>query len=670
MLSSKTLLAAVAVLSAALPATGALAAPINDHRPGAIVLAGAGDSHSGSTGSATSVVSDEPGKPGSGTHSVWYRWTAPKAGLVTFTTDASFDAVLTTYTGATTCCAWRSNDDDGAGDNPLVSFYVSAGQPYDIMVDGYTPGEHGFYEVSVAFDDTPPAPGNDAFATPEPLVSSGSTGAPMELQFATREWLSGEPDHRGLGGSHSLWFKWTAPDSGGVNLDVSCSTNAFTAHHPTVAAYRDGALATLDPVDATRAYDFDACSDDFLQFQAVEGETYRFAVDAAPDTALGGTYLHVDQDTEAPKIEFGGQKVYGPNSQIVYALSADEWRNTCKLDNGPEIACGSPFKLTKAADGDHTLAVRSTDHHGNTSAWSTFAFEVDGDAPETQVTAGPGPLTNETTSKIAFSSPDAGATFECREAASGPFKPCTSPYGTATRHHGQKGELEVRAVDKWGNRDASAATRTWLVDTRPPIVLHAGGYPVAPAGEPLTWAFRSDDPTATFECSLDQGPFAPCTPPYTAAGVGHATTRHLMVRATDPAGNTGVGSAHGKQTERVDPPQQGRATLPGGGTAAWPVADGGRGISVVRAPRSVSRRTLSRRGLAVAVGCASSCKAWLEVRSGARVLARGAGRGTVRATPLRGAATRIRRLRVGARLTVVVTVPGTPERRVTVRVGR
>ena len=52
-----------------------------------------------------------------------------------------------------------------------------------------------------------------------------------------------------------------------------------------------------------------------------------------------------------------------------------------------------------------------------------------------------------------------------------------------------------------------------------------------------TFTFSADDPAATFACSVDTGPFAPCTSPHTLAALGDGI-HNFTVRATDPLGNT------------------------------------------------------------------------------------------------------------------------------------
>lgn len=54
-----------------------------------------------------------------------------------------------------------------------------------------------------------------------------------------------------------------------------------------------------------------------------------------------------------------------------------------------------------------------------------------------------------------------------------------------------------------------------------------------------TFTFSSTDPTASFECSLDTAPFAPCTSPHTTAGLGNGP-HTFNVRAVSAGGAVGT----------------------------------------------------------------------------------------------------------------------------------
>jgi hypothetical protein len=84
--------------------------------------------------------------------------------------------------------------------------------------------------------------------------------------------------------------------------------------------------------------------------------------------------------------------------------------------------------------------------------------------------------------------------------------------------------------------------------------------PLAISGSTATATFTSDA-GATFECSLDLGPFQGCLSPRIYSGLT-ATGHQLDVRATDAAGNTETTPAHRDFTITAAPPGAGDTTPP------------------------------------------------------------------------------------------------------------
>jgi hypothetical protein len=116
-------------------------------------------------------------------------------------------------------------------------------------------------------------PGNDAFATPSPLtgqfgvVNGSNTDASKE---------PGEPDHAGILGNKSVWYRWTAPTTGRVVFQTAVAEGP--AFDSVLAVYQGDSVAALTPV---------ASNDDVypdwwasrLSFDAAAGSTYQIAVD-------------------------------------------------------------------------------------------------------------------------------------------------------------------------------------------------------------------------------------------------------------------------------------------------------------------------------------------------------------------------------------------------------
>lgn len=106
-------------------------------------------------------ASREPEEPRhsdlSTSNSVWYVWTAPVSGIVTFDTRGStFDTLLAVYTGADLMSLQPlvSDDDGGGFHTSQVSWNAQAGRAYRIAIDGIT-GETGMYVCRWKLESTP-----------------------------------------------------------------------------------------------------------------------------------------------------------------------------------------------------------------------------------------------------------------------------------------------------------------------------------------------------------------------------------------------------------------------------------------------------------------------------------------------------------------------------------
>lgn len=245
----------------------------------------------------------------------------------------------------------------------------------------------------------------------------------------------------------------------------------------------------------------------------------------------------------------------------------------CKLDDGPWTECGSPWKLTGLADGQHVAAVRG--HRAGTYEILPEArtWTVDTAAPQTSITGSPEPgsTTSSPTANVWLASTEPGR-IECRIDA-GAWDTCLSnkTYGDlADGPH----TFEARAIDEAGNVDATPATRSWTVDTTAPATTITGGPAdgwVLDSGTDVTFGFAADGP-ATFSCRLDDGAWEPCASPRTLKGLG-AGPHVFAVRATDAVGN--VEAAGASRSFTVAKPREVPGDKPGTGTAGAGTAAAG-----------------------------------------------------------------------------------------------
>jgi lysophospholipase L1-like esterase len=266
-----SLLCLATLLVASPTAAGAAVPPDNDDFASPIELTGESPAIHIDTTGATSEPGEATLYAGVGA-SVWFRWTAPTTGPTRIDTcDADFDSVLGVFTGASLATLSSvATDSGGCEPGSVVSFVAQAGETYRIAIAGWD-GATG--EVTLRVNAPPD---NDAFAAA--AVIDEVDGLRYEYGTnarATRE--TGEPDHAAGGGTHSVWYRWTASRSGMVTID----TCGYASFDTTLAVYTGTGLEALTPVAAND--DAPGCltstNRSSVSFAAVAGTQYRIAVD-------------------------------------------------------------------------------------------------------------------------------------------------------------------------------------------------------------------------------------------------------------------------------------------------------------------------------------------------------------------------------------------------------
>jgi parallel beta-helix repeat protein len=261
--------------------------------------------------------------------------------------------------------------------------------------------------------------------------------------------------------------------------------------------------------------------------------TYSWTVDTTPpDTAI----------TSGPP---------DPNNSTstTFAFSSSESGSTfeCSLDGAAFAACSSPRDYTGLSEGSHTFEVRAIDQAGNADqtpashTWTVALPVTDTTPPETTIDSRPPAATTYTSAEFAFSSTEAGSTFECSLDGAA-FAACSSPRDYTGLSEGSH-TFEVRAIDQAGNIDPTPASCSWTIeapaDTTPPETSIDSGPVATTTSTSATFAFSSSEAASTFECRLDsQAPadFGSCSSPKTYSNL--ALGSHTVeVRAIDQTGN-------------------------------------------------------------------------------------------------------------------------------------
>lgn len=237
--------------------------PFNDNFANRAVLTGDAVATRGVSIGATAEPS-EPIHASAGGTSLWWTWTAPRAGMVVLDTAGSnYDTTIGVYTGTTIAnlTAIASNDDAPGLTTSHLSFTATSGTTYQIAVDGKG-GATGMVSLNVGL-----VPANDNFANAITItgVSIKTTGT---NKLAGRE--SGEPTlsaSTSTGTGKTVWYRWTAPRSS--NFTVCAFTESFGSLVGVYTGTTVGALTKIDVDDETATFD------------AISGATYYIAVDSS-----------------------------------------------------------------------------------------------------------------------------------------------------------------------------------------------------------------------------------------------------------------------------------------------------------------------------------------------------------------------------------------------------
>jgi hypothetical protein len=195
--------------------------------------------------------------------SVWYSWTAPFTGGVTFETcGSSFNTVLAAYTG-TSVDALRAvaRNDNGCDRQSRIRFGARAGTDYRIQVYGVN-ATMGWIRLGWSGAASPP---NDDFAAARVLRGTrGSitgTNAGALAEAGEEAWAS-------------VWYRWRAPRLTAIAFSTCSAAEFDTA----ITVYRGTSLPRAAVVDEA---DDECALRSRAIFVATKGTEYRIAVDSS-----------------------------------------------------------------------------------------------------------------------------------------------------------------------------------------------------------------------------------------------------------------------------------------------------------------------------------------------------------------------------------------------------
>ncbi|MFM8763722.1 MAG: hypothetical protein ACKOEZ_02640, partial [Spartobacteria bacterium] len=262
----------------------------NDSFANAEMLAGTSTSATGSNYDATAQAGEPAHAGQAATRSIWWKWTAPANGSCTVNTiGSSFDTVLAVYTGSSVSnlSLVVSDDQSGGSNTSKANFNTTAGTTYFLAVDGRN-GAGGAVSLNLEFSSQS-RPANDDFAKAIALAGSSANGT-ANSSGASAE--SGEPLHNGNPAAKSIWWTWTATQSGPVRIST-----AGSAFDTVLAVYTGTSIYSLFEVASND--DASGSPQGAVEFDAVSGTTYRIAVDGYEGNS--GTVALAVTQTDAPQ---------------------------------------------------------------------------------------------------------------------------------------------------------------------------------------------------------------------------------------------------------------------------------------------------------------------------------------------------------------------------------
>jgi hypothetical protein len=209
-----------------------------------------------------------------------------------------------------------------------------------------------------------------------------------------------------------------------------------------------------------------------------------------------------------------------PCSDFVWAMEADP-------SMGRLYAGGDFRKVSGAA-------------HAGFAQFSYPPAGADTTSPETTIDSGPSGAVNTGSASFAFSSSEAGSTFECSLDGS-LYSPCSSPQSYAGLAEGQH-TFSVRATDAAGNADPTPATRSWTVDTvapGAPVIVAPADNSTAPASFALSGTAEAGSTVEVFDGTLSVGTTRADASGAWSKALSNVSggTHTYTAKATDDAGN-------------------------------------------------------------------------------------------------------------------------------------
>jgi hypothetical protein len=249
---------------------------------------------------------------------------------------------------------------------------------FEFYSDSSGTAEGAYLDDILVTGERSSGPANNNFANRASISGTTATVTGTNVG-ATKE--SGEPNHAGNTGGKSVWWTWTAPSSGRVQIDT-IGSNFDT----TLGVYTGGSVSSLTTVASNDDGGGNGTSK--VTFNAVRGTTYQIGVDGYSG-ASGNITVHIPPVAPQPPTNVAATDgTYTNKVRVTWTASANAtayevWRNTSN-------SSGTATKLTSSdvtgTSYDDTTATAGTTYWywvkaKNVSGTSSFSAADSGYPP-------------------------------------------------------------------------------------------------------------------------------------------------------------------------------------------------------------------------------------------------------------------------------------------------
>jgi hypothetical protein len=396
-----------------------------------------------------------------------------------------------------------------------------------------------------AITQKPPNPSNDASPT---FAFSASEAATFECKLDNGAFAActSPKTYTVSGGPHTFTVRATdaAGNSGQASHDWTVDTVAPTVtigskpSNPSNVASPSFAFTASDAAAFACKLDngaFAACTSP-KGYEGLADGSHTFTVSATDAAGNSGqASYNWTIDTVGPAVTIATKPDNPSNVKSpTFGFSASESATfTCALDAGAFTPCTSPKSYSALADGVHTFTARATDAAGN-SGTTSYEWLLETNLPIVTLTHKPSDPSASSSATFAFEASKLPATVSCSLDA-GELAPCSSPTTFQSLSDGRHTFI-AKATDAAQNQ-GPPTIYSWTIDTTGPTSAITDRPADPTNSRAATFVFSANE-AATFQCKLDEGAFAACSPPQAYANLPEG--RHtFVVKAMDALGNVG-----------------------------------------------------------------------------------------------------------------------------------